>query len=325
MKKISTLFILVFALALTSMAQTVLSVDAARINDGNGIPVDSGMKVQVTGIVYGPDAYPTPNGNAFMLKGDSLGILIYSKRNCGYTLHEGDSVTVVGTLTTFNGTAEVECFNTGYNTTDTIINLHRTGAVLAPIVVPFLTEADESILVQVNNVNMAVNTWASTHNKHSFSVHVGTGTFYLYIDSFMSPDLWQLPAAPVGIYNIVGFGTQYDNSYPYSSGYSLQPRSLADFHQVNVGIHDVQTALAAAVYPNPASTKLTVTFSYDKEEVYTARITDLMGRVVLSDEGKVTTGDNTLEYNTANLNNGMYILEVRTGEKALVTKINIAK
>jgi hypothetical protein len=205
------------------------------------------------------------------------------------------------------------------------------GTVLAPYVVSVVSENDESQLVQINNVNMAGNNWSSPphvsgshpNGYHSFSVHIGT--LYLFIDSFMSPDVWNLPSAPVGIYNIIGFGTQYAGSYPYNSGYSLQPRSMADFQQVNVGINDIQNNLTAAIFPNPASTKLTVTFTHDKDETYTARIMYMTGRVVLSEEGKVINGDNTLVYNTSNLSNGMYILELHTGEKSLTTKISIAK
>ena len=323
MKKISSLFVLLFALTLASVAQSAISVDSARVNNVNGVPVDSGLRVQVTGIVYGPNAYPTPNGYAFMLKGDSLSIKIYSKGTFHYTFNEGDSVMVVGTLSTYHGDAEIDPKYT--NAGDTILKL-GTGTILAPRVVAIISEADESALIQINNVNMGLQSgWTVPHASHSFNVNMHVGSLYLFVDSFMSPDLWNLASAPVGIYNIVGFGSQYDPSVPYSTGYSLQPRSLADFHQINVGINEAQGDLTAAVYPNPASTKLTVTFTYDKEEAYTARITDLTGRVVISETGTVINGDNTMVYNTSGLSNGMYILELRTATKSLVTKINIAK
>lgn len=320
MKKISTLVLATILFAFATQAQVVTTVDSVRLNNANGVPVDSGTLVQVTGIVYGPNSYPTPNGVVFMLQGQTLGIKVYSSGTFGYTVHTGDSVMVIGTSSTYHGQAEIDLKYS--NVGDTIIKL-GTGHVNSPVVVSVIGETNESSLIQVNNVNMAGNNWTVPHAKHSFNVHIGT--LYLYIDSFMSPDLWNLSAAPVGVYNIVGFGSQYSAAYPYNNGYSLQPRSLADFIQVNTGILDAANNLTAAVFPNPASTKLTVTFTYDKEEAYTARITDLTGRVVLSDQGTVVSGDNTMEYNTANLNNGMYILELRTAEKSLVTKINIAK
>ena len=324
MKKTTTLFLFIMAVMFGANAQvSVISIDSARYNNSNGVPVDSGMKVQLTGVVYGPNAYPTHNGNAFMLRGANLSIKVYSKRNCQYTVHDGDSVTVIGTLSTYHGDAEVDLFASGYNTTDTIIPLGTMGTVLAPYVVSSVSENDESQLVQINNVNTAVNTWTVPHPKHSFTCKVGT--IYLFIDSFMSPDLWNLSGAPVGTYNIVGFGSQYGSAYPYNNGYSLQPRSLADFHQVNVGINETVNNLTAAVFPNPASTKLTVTFSYENEEAFTARIIDMTGRVVISETGTTVNGDNTMVYNTSALSNGLYVLELHTATKSLTTKVNISK
>jgi Secretion system C-terminal sorting domain len=321
MKKLSALLIFFIAVTFASKAQSIISVDSARTNNANGVPVDSGLVVEVTGVVYGPNAYPTPNGDVFMLRGQNLSIRVYSSGTFGYTVHDGDSVTVIGTLSTYHGDAEI---NLKYNVAgDTIIKLPGTGTVLPPYVVSVIGENDESQLIQVNNIDMSLQSgWTVPHPKHSFNVHVGS--IYLFIDSFMSPDLWNLSAAPTGVYNIVGFGSQYASSYPYNNGYSIQPRSLADFHLVS-GINEATGTLAAAVYPNPASTKLTVTFSYDQRDAYTAHITDLTGRVVMADAGEVMSGDNTIEFNTTNLTNGMYILEVRTSDKVLTSKINIAK
>ena len=309
------------AIVFASDAQIVTTVDSARITNANGVPVDSGMRIQVSGTVYGPNAYPTPNGYAFMLKGTNLSIKVYSKGTFHYTFNEGDIVTVVGTLSTYHGDAEID---PKYTTAgDTIIKT-GTGTIDAPRVVSVISEADESQLIQLNNINMNVQTgWTVPHAKHSFNVHVGA--IYLFVDSFMSPDLWNLSAAPAGTYNIVGFGSQYAGSYPYNSGYSLQPRRLSDFHQLNVGINEALNNLTAAVFPNPASTKLTVTFSYENEETYTARIIDMTGRTVISETGTTINGDNTMVYNTSALSTGIYMLELHTATKSLMTKVNISK
>jgi len=321
MKKLTTLALFVM-ISIASFAQfSVMSVDSARTNDANGVPVDSGLNVQLSGIVYGPNAYPTPNGDVFMLQGKNLAIKVYSKGTFQYSVNNGDSVIVRGTLSTYHGQAEVDL--SYLNAGDTIIKV-GTGTVISPVVVSIIGETNESSLIQVNNVNMNVQTgWTVPHAKHSFNVHVGS--IYLFIDSFMSPDLWNLSAAPAGTFNIVGFGSQYAASYPYNSGYSIQPRSLADFHQVANGIGSIEGDLTAAVYPNPASTKLTVTFSNDKEDAYSMRIMDLSGRTILSENGTTLNGDNTLELNTASLTNGMYVLELHTTDKSLVSKVNIAK
>ena len=241
MKKSTSLLFLFAALCFAAHSQIVVTtVDSVRLNDANGVPVDSGTVVQVTGVVYGPNSYPTHNGLVFMLKGANLGIEVYSKDNYGFTygsnLHDGDSVIVIGTSSTYHGQAEIELTYT--SSIDTIIKFGTTGAVDTPLVVSTIGESDESVLIQVNNINMNAQTgWTVPHAKHDFNVNING--FYLYIDSFMSPDLWNLSAAPAGTYNIVGYGTQYASGYPYNTGYSLYPRSLADFHQVTTGIHSI--------------------------------------------------------------------------------------
>ena len=322
MKKTTTLLFILITFSMASFAQfSQITIDSARTDNANGVPVDSGLQVELTGTVYGPNSYPTANGDVFMLQGTTLGIKVYSKGTFSYAVNTGDIVTARGTLSTYHGQAEL---NLSYLTAGDTIFKVGTGTIDTPLVVSVVGETNESSLIQVNNVNMNTQTgWTVPHTKHSFNVHVGS--LYLFIDSFMSPDLWNLSSAPAGTYNIVGFGSQYAVSYPYNSGYSLQPRSLADFHQINTGINTIVSDLTAAVFPNPASTKFTVTFSYDKEEPYTVKITDLTGRTVISENGTVVNGDNTLVFNTSGLSNGMYILELHTAEKSLVTKINISK
>ena len=329
MKKLTTLLLLSVAFCFAASAQVVYTtVDSVRINNANGVPVDSGTVVGVVGVVYGPSFYPTHNGLAFMLKGQTLGVEVYSKDAYGFTygtnLNDGDTVLVVGTSSTYHGQPEIELTYT--SNIDTIIKLSAApGPVDTPAVVSVIGNNDVAVLIQVNNVNMALASWpASPHAKHSFNVNCQS--VYLYIDSFMSPDLWNLSGGPAaGIYNIVGFGNEYSSSYPYggSSAYSLEPRSLADFHLVTTGLNTI-TDLTSVIYPNPASTKLTVSFSYDRSEPYTAYITDMTGRVVYSETGTTENGDNTMIFNTANYTNGMYILTLHAGDKSLVSKITIA-
>lgn len=328
MKKLTTLFVMMLAVVFATNAQSIISIDSARTNDPNtGVPVDSGVTVQLTGVVYGPDAYPTSNGHQFMLRGATKSIKIYSKGRFQYTLTEGDSVTVVGVIGHYHGDAEL---NLNYNHAgDTIIRL-GAGTQVPPTVI---TAADlnsngelyESSLIQINNVDMAqVQGWPATHPNHSFSsAHVGN--LYFFVDSFMSPDLWQGAAPAAGIYNVIGYGSQYGSNATLTNGYSLQPRKRADFILQNVGVKDIANPLTASVYPNPAATKVTAAFNSDADGEYTVRMTDLTGRVALTQEGHVVNGDNALYINTASLSNGMYILELTAAGKNLITKINIAK
>jgi hypothetical protein len=70
---------------------------------------------------------------------------------------------------------------------------------------------------------------------------------------------------------------------------------------------------------------VTAAFMSETDGSYVANITDLTGRVVVSQEGHVVNGDNTLQINTAALSTGMYVLNLTAAGKNLITKINIAK
>ena len=323
MKKLSILFILFVSLAVATKAQTplVTTVDAVRMNNAVGVSVDSGIRVQVTGIVYGPNSYPTNNGDVFMLRNNGMSVKIYSKHTYGYSIVDGDSVMVVGTVSDYHGSTEISPNSTLPG--DTILLLSSGHSIDTPLVVNNIIEANESQLIRINNVDMSqVLNWPATHLKHSFTAHVGT--VYIFVDSFMSPDLWN-GTAPTGVNDIIGFGSQYASAYPYTSGYSIQPRWRADFIPYTTGINDMVGKLTAAVFPNPASTQITVTFSYDRETSATVKLIDVTGRVASIQTGKVVNGDNTYTINTSEMANGFYVLEVNTGEKSLITKVNISK
>lgn len=321
MKKITTLLTLLVLVAVYANAQTpiVFSTIAAARNPFSGTPADSGKIVQVTGIVYGPNSYPTHNGQAFWLNDGTAGIKIYSKHVYGdyQTVTTGDSVTVVGYLSAYYSSAEIDLSDT--SSLDTII---YNGAAVAdtPIVITVAGFSTQTYgtLVQVNNVNMTAATgWTITPGKHYFTAK--TGGLYIYVDSFTNAAMFNAPQ-PQGIYNVRGIGDDYS-----PTKFNLDPRGLTDFIPVTTGIDNIQNLLSAIIYPNPASTQLMVTLGNDKDETLTAKMFDVTGQMVLSETREVVNGENNLQFNTANLTNGMYILELRTAEKSLNTKIIVAK
>lgn len=339
MKKLGTLVLLMAALGAAS-AQTPKTISQLRVNDANGIPNngDTLTRVSTTGVVYGPNTnkYRTTGGLTFVLNDHQAGVKVYSTRSFGYTFHEGDSILVVGTMQDFKGEAELST-----HAGDTIILLGQ-GTLDAPVVVPDLGsngEGQESQLIELDNIDMATvaegtanGDWGIYNTNTYFTAWFNPATLHdnnaIYIDSFCNQAMFLSPK-PRGIYNIVGFGAQHIGSTGnLASGYQIVPRSLDDFHFVSqsVGIHDLSSAsLDAAVYPNPASTKVNVQFLFDKNETASATITDISGRTVLAQEVGVVNGENVVTFNTASLATGMYTLTMNTSSKSLISKITITK
>lgn len=91
------------------------------------------------------------------------------------------------------------------------------------------------------------------------------------------------------------------------------------FATASVG--DVQT-IDLAVYPNPASEKLNVTFEAQGDD-YLIQVTDLQGRVVLSESHSNLSGSQNLEVNTSNLSSGNYLLSVAQSGASFTKMISI--
>jgi len=311
-----------FAFSMGAFAQTPRTITAARTNDANGIPVDTSTQVILTGVVYGPNQYPTTNGAVFILHDHNMGIKVYSKNNFGYTVHDGDSVAVVGKVQNFKGEAELFCQRATLG--DTIIPL-GTGHMDSALVITTMTETNESQLIRINGINMSAATGWVTPTRHYFTVTAGAVS--MYIDSFMD---WRMFAAakPLGTYDVLGFVTQFVSAPPYvGSGYQINPRSLADFRYVGpaAGIGSIENNWRAVVYPNPSADVLNIYTNGDVNGDVKAQIRDLSGKLIAETNFQAVGKDENLEMNLNTVPSGMYILHLESAGQTLNQKIQVLK
>jgi hypothetical protein len=335
MKKITLLAAMALSMSL-AFGQTPKTITQLRANDAIGVPLDTITRISTTGVVYGPNSnkFKSSGGLTFILNDHSYGIKVYSTRSFGYSLTDGDSVYVVGTVKFFRGGAELTT-----SAGDTIIKL-GTGVKDAPMVVTKLdSERYEGTLIRLNGVDMntvvsgsSFGQWGPSGTFSSFSAFFNPGqkNNVIFIDSNVNSTLffWSKPS---GIYDIVGFGAQFTSKTAVTqlgSGYQIIPRDTNDFiKKTNVGVNEItKDVLAAYVYPNPTSSNINVYMSFDKSEVITAHVYDLSGREVATNSYDMTKGDNTVSINTNNINTGLYILSVTSASgKSMSTKVNIIK
>ena len=196
-------------------------------SDMNGEADSVGVVCTITGIVYGIDMQGGTNTNVqFTLidaAGDGIGI--FSGNDFGYTVLEGDEVTMDGTVASFNGLAQ---FNP-----DTIILNSSGNAIASPLNVTDLDESTESQVVRLTNVTLVDPTQWDNAGSNNIDVTDGTSTWTVRIDSDVA-DLNALPA-PTSAFNIAGIGGQFDSSDPYTEGYQLLPRYAADLEIIPTG------------------------------------------------------------------------------------------
>ncbi|MFK7968717.1 MAG: lamin tail domain-containing protein [Bacteroidia bacterium] len=181
------------------------------------VPDSMGVECELRGVVYGVDI--RGGGLQFTLidPTDGIGTISFSSE-FGYTVTEGDSVHVWGTIGQFRGLSQI--------TMDTVILISQGNAINAPRVVTALDETTESDLIRMNGITVADPAqWPAAGSNANVDVFVGTDTFTVRIDR--DSDVDGIPV-PVGMFDLIGIGGQFDGDIPADSGYQIMPRVIAD-------------------------------------------------------------------------------------------------
>ena len=189
--------------------------------DANGSPDSLTVACEVAGVVMGINYADGPDVSFYIHDGTG-GMGVYDGPGlAGYpTVTEGDQVTIQGEVGFFNGLTQMVNIDTiivtGTATLPTVLNQ------TAPI-----GEAEEGELVKLSNVTVVDQSDWNTGGGAGFNLEVtdGTNTYSVRIDK--SADLFNM-TLPGCVLDVTGIGTQFDNSSPYTSGYQMLPRYMAD-------------------------------------------------------------------------------------------------
>ncbi|NBY29982.1 MAG: hypothetical protein EBQ67_03990 [Sphingobacteriia bacterium] len=204
------------------------------VNPTTGVLDSLGVRVRVSGTVYGVNQYSsssTPVGLQFVMM-DGTGGTMFRKAgttfgldslNANGRLAQGDSVEVYGILEQFNGLTQINC--------DTVIRLATGRSLRSPVTVTSLGESTENELVRLTNLSIVSGTWPAAGVSSNITVTNGTTNFTMRI--LAATDIDGTPA-PTGPFDLVGLGGQFDNSNPFTSGYQIFPRALSDITPVVV-------------------------------------------------------------------------------------------
>lgn len=194
--------------------------------DADGVAINLGQEYTVGGVVYGVNM--NGNGLSFTMRDHTGGIGVYSSTVVDeYTVTEGDSILVTGTVDQYNGLTQL-------NPPTAITFISADNPLADPIVVTAFEEAYESNLIKLECVYLTEpGQWTGTGSGFNVTVSDGTNEFALRIDNDV--DLYAMPA-PAGTFDVVGILGQFDNSSPYLGGYQLFPRYQADIIPQECGI-----------------------------------------------------------------------------------------
>lgn len=202
-----------------------IPIAEAKVNDANGVGINSGDLVTVRGIVIVSNQFGSPS----YIQDNSGGISIYGT---GFSdaVQIGDEVLVSGTITQFNGLNQLEF--------PTLHSILSSGNIVDPLLTtPSVLSGDgvagvenyEGRLVRVNGV-LVTEINGSTFSNWAYKNYMLTGssasdTVQIRIDN--NTQIIGM-VAPAGRFDVVGVLSQYKTALPYIGGYQLMPRIPGD-------------------------------------------------------------------------------------------------
>ena len=90
-----------------------------------------------------------------------------------------------------------------------------------------------------------------------------------------------------------------------------------------VGLNDLFAGGGLEVYPNPTSGKFEVKFNTEDAMNFTVRITDPIGKNFVSENFEKFSGEFKRSYDLSKLAKGIYLLEIKSGDKSVSKKIMV--
>lgn len=191
------------------------------INNVNatGLPDSLGVYCWTSGVVLGID-FDGGSGLSFTLW-DEEGINGFSFSNVSnYSVVEGDSLFVRGTISFYNGLTEILI--------DSIEIVNTGNPIPSPITVTTLSEETESMPIRLVNVSVVnPSQWPTSFSSNVELKTCNGDTVVMRIDS--DTDIEDsISSAPTGLFTITGIGGQFDNSAPFTSGFQIFPVRFSD-------------------------------------------------------------------------------------------------
>ncbi len=204
------------------VASTPVLTIAEAIEDLNNdfVPDRLGDTVTVQGVVFSPN-YQTTNNSYYIYDGTAGTDIFMPGPVLLWAM--GDELNVTGVVTQFNGMTEiVPSSASGW------ILISSGNPTPEPVVITLAQykadpELYEGSLVGFVSLNKAAGTWPASGSAN-LSLTDGIDTVVFRIDSDTDIDGNPEPAWPV---DVLGIGSQFDNSAPYNGGYQIFPRFYA--------------------------------------------------------------------------------------------------
>ena len=172
--------------------------------------------------------------------------------------------------------------------------------------------------------DQADSTWENAGTLPNLTAVNGCASVFTPAASFTQTGVFDLTLKVDLLLNIAGQETWYSalppplgtGDYINYSGYKLNV-GPAGIEELNTG--DVNLV----VYPNPFSTNTTVSYSLKNAGKVTLNVTDVTGKIVRSANLDGKSGINEYSFAKEELQNGIYFINLTSGEKSITKKVSI--
>lgn len=269
----------------------------------------TGVSCQLTGTVYGVNIRSGGLQLVIMDPTGANGITLFrATGSLGYTVNQGDQVTVRGVITQFNGLTQMNL--------DTIFKTASNQPLVTAEVVTTLGENTENRLVRLNNLFLVDPIEWTPGVGSGFTVRVYspdhvTDTLSLRIDNDV--DLYNQATAPSGPFDLIGLGGQFDSSTPYSSGYQILPRYTADIFPT-VGTKEADFSQFVRLSPNPANDVLYIQTSTSFQRIVLYNATGALVQTLIQPQASE-------QVSLSNLPTGVYFVRFEKDNAIWTTRV----
>ncbi|MFY7970961.1 MAG: lamin tail domain-containing protein [Flavobacteriales bacterium] len=200
----------------SDLTYDVYDIAEVTVANAEGIMDSINVYCELRGVVYGINW--NASGVHFHLVDDTDGIKVFAAtENFGYTVQEGDLISVQGQIAQFRGQAEIRPDN---------ITVLNTGSAITSMPVDQFNEGMESHAVSISCVELIdPSQWTNAAEGFYVDVTNGINTFRLRIDG--DTDL-EDNTPLLGKFTAFGLIEQEDDTAPYEENYVLWLRGTTD-------------------------------------------------------------------------------------------------
>jgi Lamin Tail Domain/Secretion system C-terminal sorting domain len=299
-------------LAESCVANTYPIYTINQINNLNAMGVADSLNVycEIRAVVNSDDFRGGAGVDFAFINGNNIGITVFSAADVSnYSVMRGDSLHIRGRITQFRGLLQFA--------PDAIIVANSGNPLVMPMPATMPTEMTENSIIRINNLEI-VDTVIADATGATIRFLSGTDTVYVRFDG----DTDLLTAMyTADSFNITGVGRQADFNSPFDSNYVVWARNRADVQEIRVvGVNEYQNAnYSVLVFPNPAQAAFSIQSEVAIESV---TVINTIGQIV---ENHQNINQNQFQIQTQNLNNGLYLLQIRSASGITTCRVQIAK